>query len=122
MLRMFGYLSPVAPRGGGTLIIAGSHRLAEPHLGKSSKDLRAALADTSPWFHDLWRPKAGEDRIDRYMIQDAVVDGVPVRVVELVGEPGDIVLWHPSLLHTIARNALDQPRFMLTHTVVRAAA
>jgi ectoine hydroxylase-related dioxygenase (phytanoyl-CoA dioxygenase family) len=42
-----------------------------------------------------------------------------VRVVELTGAPGDVVLWHPSLFHAASSNASDRPRFMLTHTAFR---
>jgi len=32
-----------------------------------------------------------DGRIQRYMNDGTVIDGVPLRVVELTGEPGDIV-------------------------------
>jgi ectoine hydroxylase-related dioxygenase (phytanoyl-CoA dioxygenase family) len=37
-----------------------------------------------------------------------------VRVVELTGEPGDVVFMHPHLLHAAAPNRSDSPRFMIT--------
>lgn len=36
----------------------------------------------------------------------AVIDGVPVRVVEMTGGPGDAVLWHPALYHSRSFNCL----------------
>jgi hypothetical protein len=120
-VRMFAFLTSVRPRGGGTTIVAGSHRLAERRIGMRSSDLRRDLAAASPWFRDLWRP-IDEDRVQRFMVEGAEVEGVHVRVVELTGEPGDVVLWHPSLLHAIAADALDVPRFMLTHTARRGDA
>ena len=117
-VRSFAFISPVRPAGGGTVIVAGSHLLAGQHPGISSAHLRSELAARSSWFHELWRGEPGyerTERTDRFMSGDEV-DGVQVRVVELVGEPGDVVLWHPSLLHSIAPNCLDRPRFMLTHT------
>jgi hypothetical protein len=119
-VRMFAYLTSIRPGGGGTVIIAGSHQLAERRPGISSRDLRRDLAERSPWFRDLWRP-VGEDRVRRFMVEGDEVDGVHVRVVELTGEPGDVVLWHPALLHAGAPNCLDEPRFMLTHTVYRGS-
>jgi hypothetical protein len=118
-VRMFAYLSSVGTQGGGTLVITGSHRLAASHVGIRSGDLRTRLAATSEWFRELWRPRLGHDRIHRFLIEGADVEGVHVRVVELTGEPGDVVLWHPALLHTAAPNCSDQPRFMLTHTAYR---
>jgi hypothetical protein len=40
------------------------------------------------------------------------VDGVPMRVVELTGEPGDMVFCHPAVVHCAAPNCGDRPRFM----------
>ena len=117
-VRMFAFLTSVRPGGGGTTIVAGSHRLAERRVGLKSAEFRRELAASSPWFRDLWRP-VEEDRMQRFMVEGAEVEGVHVRVVELTGEPGDVVLWHPSLLHAIAANCLDVPRFMLTHTARR---
>jgi hypothetical protein len=115
-LRMFAYLSNVAVGGGGTLVITGSHRLVAAEDGTRSAKVRARLAERSPWFRDLWRPIAGDDRVARFMDDGATVDGVDVRVVELTGQPGDVVLWHPALFHGIAPNCTGEPRFMLTHT------
>jgi hypothetical protein len=121
-VRVSAYLSSVRARGGGTLIVAGSHRLAELHLGDcSSKEYRERLMERSDWFRGLLRGGAHEDRIGRYMIEGEVVDGVSVRVVELVGEPGDVVFWHPSLLHRGGVNSLRQPRLILGGAAYRRA-
>lgn len=119
--RMFAYLAPVRPQGGGTLIVAGSHRLAEQHPGLSSSQFRKLLSEKSKWFADLWG-RDGNDRIQKFMVEGAAVDGVEVKVVELSGEPGDVVVWHQSLLHAISPNCLIQPRMMLTHTAYRGPA
>jgi ectoine hydroxylase-related dioxygenase (phytanoyl-CoA dioxygenase family) len=118
---MFAYLTEVRPGGGGTLIVAGSHRLAGGLDGIKSAAFRTWLSKRSDWFQELWRPVAGDDRVRRHMEDGAEIDGVHVRVVELTGAPGDVVLWHPSLLHIAAPNCSEQPRFMLTHTAYRTA-
>ena len=120
-VRMFAYLSTVRTGGGGTLVVAGSHRLASAHEGVRSADLRKRLAAQHDWFRELLRPEGDHtrDRQRELMDTGATLEGVRVRVVELTGEPGDIVLWHPSLLHTIAPNCTAEPRFMLTHTAYR---
>jgi ectoine hydroxylase-related dioxygenase (phytanoyl-CoA dioxygenase family) len=51
------------------------------------------------------------------MGQGGVVDGVPVTVVEMTGEPGDVFFMHPSLMHAFSTNAGDQARMMLTQWV-----
>jgi hypothetical protein len=47
-----------------------------------------------------------------FMDADHDLDGIPVRVVELTGEPGDVVLAHPWLLHHAAPNTASYPRMM----------
>ena len=65
------------------------------------------------------------------MHEETIVDGMPLRVVELTGEPGDMVFCHPVMVHCAAPNRGDWPRFMrikqqfLTHEcrdLVRALA
>jgi hypothetical protein len=38
--------------------------------------------------------------------------GVPLRVVELTGEPGDMVFCHPLMVHCRTQNRGTRPRFM----------
>ena len=40
------------------------------------------------------------------------VRGVPCRVVELTGEPGDAVFCNLGILHAVAKNRSDYPRFV----------
>jgi hypothetical protein len=42
-----------------------------------------------------------------------------VRVIEAIGNAGDVCLMHPWMLHNIAINNADQPRLMMTHTFLR---
>ena len=81
----------------------------------ASRDRLAAecFARSHPWLAELSgkAPDQG-DRIRRFMEEGAVVDGVPVRVVELTGEPGDAVLTHPAICHCRSYNCSQTPRFM----------
>ncbi len=120
-VRMFAYLSEVREHGGGTLIVEGSHRLATAYPGLHSRVVRNRLSELHPWFRELWQPVDVERRLPVLMDEGAHVRSVRVRVVELTGSPGDVVLWHPSLFHVGAPNASSQPRLMLTHTVLRRA-
>jgi ectoine hydroxylase-related dioxygenase (phytanoyl-CoA dioxygenase family) len=52
------------------------------------------------------------DRIAAFMEAGTEIDGVPVRVVELTGEPGDMVFCHPTIVHCASPNHGAQPRFM----------
>jgi hypothetical protein len=125
MLVIFAHLAPVRPRGGGTLVVTGSHRLTTPKGSQAanapvrSREVKAYLRTLHPWLHDLWNPSSDTGRIHRYLTAGADIDGVPVRVEELTGEPGDAVIMHPRLLHVVAPNSLDTPRLMLLQFVHR---
>lgn len=119
MLAVFAHLAPVEPRGGGTLVVTGSHRLTTPsgpRVGNApvrSHEVKAHLSTVHPWFRGLWSTGGDTDRIYRYLTAGAVIDGVHVQVEELTGEPGDAVIMHPRLLHVVAPNTLPAPRMML---------
>ncbi len=116
-VQFFAFLSQVHPLGGGTLVLTGSHRLVAPYLGLGEAfrldRVRASLA-AHPWLRGLWKPGDDGDRMQRYMNDGAVIGGVPLRVVELTGEPGDVILMHSDCFHTAAPNRLTGPRMMLT--------
>jgi ectoine hydroxylase-related dioxygenase (phytanoyl-CoA dioxygenase family) len=119
MVVVFAHLAPVRPRGGGTLVITGSHRLTRPAGAQAdnapvrSAEVKAHLRTLDPWLRGLWKTGGDTNRIRCYLEVGAVVDGVQVRVEELTGEPGDAVIMHPRLLHVMAPNALHVPRMML---------
>ena len=54
------------------------------------------------------------------MERDEVSNDVELRVVETTGEPGDVWLTHPMLLHAPARNCASVPRLVLSSIVYRS--
>lgn len=118
-VQFFAFLSQVRPKGGGTLVLNGSHRLVAPYLslGEAFRldRVRTSLA-SHPWLRELWTPGDGGDRMQRYTGPSST--GVPLRVVELTGEPGDIILMHSDSFHAVAPNRLTEPRMMLTGMAV----
>ncbi len=58
------------------------------------------------------------DRIAAFMDGETIVDGVPLRVVELTGEPGDMIFCHPLMVHCVAPNRGTRPRLMRIKTQV----
>ena len=119
-IQVFTFLSDVVAGGGGTLVVAGSHRLLNNGSRVRSKDIRKRLRRL-PYFRELMS-KESVDR-ERFLIepgsaQDPDAGEVPLRVVELCGRPGDVYLTDMRLLHTLAPNATDEPRIMLTHRFV----
>ena len=58
------------------------------------------------------------DRIAAFMGAETLVEGIPLRVAELTGEPGDMVFCHPVMVHCVAPNRGVRPRFMRIKTQV----
>jgi ectoine hydroxylase-related dioxygenase (phytanoyl-CoA dioxygenase family) len=78
------------------------------------------LRRSEPWFRELWSSGESADREERLMRKTTEIGGVSVRVVELTGEPGDVALMHPWMLHAPAPNGSSNPRIMITHRIPTA--
>lgn len=137
----FVFLETVPARGGGTVVVTGSHRCAQRlarRIGRVDTALVEAFADDnrglvtpdalrlvsplelvdllaqqSAWFAKLVSEGAPAERVERFMRKGALVDGVPVRVVELTGAPGDVVLLDPRCIHSASANTSGVPRELL---------
>lgn len=124
-LLTVGFIGPVAPKGGGTLILSGSPRLlirqeralpAGPRRG-SGAGFWERFHRSDPWLMALTgHAPSPADRIAAFMDGETVVDGVPLRVVELTGQPGDMVFCHPVMVHCAVANRGARPRFMRIKT------
>ena len=79
--------------------------------------MRRRLKAKHPWFDALMSPTPDLDRTERFMAGNTLVDGVPVQVEEMTGQPGDVFIMHPGALHAIAPNARREPRLALTQFV-----
>ena len=96
-LQVFVVLNEVRSGGGGTAVLAGSHRLVDAHARETGADprpraVRSALSAKSPWLADLWGSRSTDglppaERTDR-LATGATVNGVTVRVVEVDGRSG----------------------------------
>jgi hypothetical protein len=124
-LFVFTFYSEVRPQGGGTLAVSGSHRLLArflralpPDDPRKHANLRKRFGSSCPWLAELTRGAAdAAGRIARFMQTATEVDGIPVRVIELTGAPGDAILCHPSIVHAVSPNRADVPRFMRAKTL-----
>lgn len=92
-IQAFVLLADVAPRGGATLALAGSHRFAL-RGGGASAELREVLK-TSP-------------------DPEASLRGMGLTVLEMSGRAGDVFLMDMRLLHTPSINATSDIRMMAT--------
>lgn len=117
-LQMFAFLESVEPAGGGTLVVAGSHHLLNNGRHQRVKTITEALR-MEPFFRNLFEGRSGIAAVAD--LPEGRVDGVPLRVVELTGSPGDAWLMDLRVLHAAAPNASDRPRLMLTHRFVPSA-
>jgi hypothetical protein len=120
-LFVVSFIGSVEPQGGGTLILSGSPRLLiqqERRIPASQRSGLSALPwerfhRSHPWLMALTGlAPSPADRIAAFMDTETIVDGVPLRVVELTGEPGDMVFCHPVMVHCVAPNRGVRPRFM----------
>ncbi|HEY3799399.1 MAG TPA: hypothetical protein VGL58_13695 [Caulobacteraceae bacterium] len=120
-LFIVAFVGAVEAGGGGTTALAGSQELVRRQY-RALPAAQRAYGET--WRRDrLWRSdpwlaaltgcaESPTDRVQAFMRDGGKVDGVPLRVVELTGEPGDMVFCDPLLLHAVARNCREQPRLM----------
>ncbi len=120
-LLIFTFYSQVMPAGGGTLIVAGSHRLImnffdtlpPSRIHQKQKTLKRRFSKSHPWVAELTGTMQSQgNRIQRFMKETTLINDVPVRVVELTGEPGDAVFCHPTIFHATSYNRAEVPRFM----------
>jgi hypothetical protein len=120
-LFVVSFIGSVAPRSGGTLILSGSPRLLiqqerripVSQRGGSGAGVWERFHRSHPWLMALTgQAPSPADRIAAFMDEETIVEGVPLRVVELTGEPGDMVFCHPVMVHCRAQNRGTRPRFM----------
>lgn len=123
-VMVFSFLADVAPRSGGTAVVAGSHRLVQRFIGTQPREIlgnvrksREAFMRSNPWLKSLASDGEMPDRIEQFMEAEHIIDGIPVQVCELTGESGDIILAHPWILHSGAPNCGNRPRFMLVQRI-----
>jgi ectoine hydroxylase-related dioxygenase (phytanoyl-CoA dioxygenase family) len=116
-VQLFSFLAPVGPRGGGTMAVAGSHRLLNDGRSLTARRMRHELG-REPFFRQLWRSQplawaAGAE------YPAGAVDNWPLRVVEMTGAPGDVWLMDLRTFHSASPNAAEVPRLMVTQRFIR---
>jgi hypothetical protein len=125
-VKLFAFAGEVGPREGGTMVLPGTHRLVDRYraalpapVGAGKENWRAFMRHR-PW---LARLLEGADLPDhgRSLVDEAgEIDGVPVRIAELTGSPGDVVITHLHVLHARAPDTGTVPRLMLGKEIRRA--
>ena len=123
-LLIFSFYSSVPPGGGGTLIIKGSHRVLREWKASMTKEQinrkhgihRKEIMKSHPYLKKLTSPPEHiDEHISYFMDSESSVDGNKLQVVQLIGEPGDVVFCHPRLIHAPAEVNFNKfPRMMRT--------
>ena len=115
---VFTFLDTVEPRGGGTLVVAGSHRLLDCGRFIGTSEFQGLLSG-APFICELYSgPPASLDGQER--LPAGVADGVSLQIIELTGAPGDVWLVDARCLHAVAPNAAGRPRMMAVDRLMRA--
>jgi len=123
-IRIFTFLAPLEPGGGGTVYVSGSHRVVMQLMAEAprrdrirSTAISGALRLECPWIAALCSPDDDPQRTARLMQTGAKLRGVDLLVGEMTGQPGDVVLMHPATLHSLSPNSRTTPRLMLAESV-----
>jgi hypothetical protein len=125
-LKLFALFGDAVPHGGGTLLIARSHRIVTQFLTtepvaarRDFRDTRLRFMGSHHWLKALASPEPDPGREARFMDHEENIDGIPARVVEVTGQAGDVLLTHPWVVHHVAPNTSTQPRFMRAQSIYR---
>jgi len=122
-VRIFTCLAHLPAHGGATLAVAGSPWLAQALADAQemvklrSADIREGLTQRYDWIRELCTFDPAINRVDRFMRTVAKLEDIEVRVIEMTGEPGDVYLMHPLMMHAQSPNCLAAPRIVLSSTV-----
>jgi hypothetical protein len=125
-VKLFAFFGEVGPRGGGRMLLPGTHRLVDRYR----EGLPASAgAGTENWRRFMRRHLWLDRLLDGARLPDygrplvgtaAEIDGVPVQVVELTGAPGDVVVTHLYVFHARSPNTAAVPRLVLGKEIRRA--
>ena len=109
-IQLFTFIDSVGPREGGTVAVAGSHRLGKSQQA-NSKEFRIQLERTE-FFGQLFSSEPSEP--SHIFDAEGTVDGIELKVIEMCGEPGDVIFMDVRLWHTRFPNFSERSRMMLT--------
>jgi hypothetical protein len=119
-LQLFAFLDVVEPDGGGTFVVAGSHRLL--NKGRFLTVRQVADGFQRHAFFERFEagaPAGAEERA-RLMSETCLDGDVELKVLELTGQPGDAYFTDLRLAHCGRPNYAGHPRMMVTRPFARA--
>lgn len=113
-VQAFVMIDELIPHGGGTLALAGSHKLH--HLPEASKGGLHTLLRQDPVFSQLYQTTATDPA---GLLTSRLLHGIPLSVIEMSGSAGDVFLMDMRVLHSPSVNAAKNLRMMATSRLVR---
>lgn len=123
-VQLWAFMDEVAPCGGGTLVLAGSHRLVERYSRDLPTEHRpgngvnfARFMSLDPFLDRLYRGGTADESRRELLDVKGDVDGIEVWPRELTGQPGDLFITQGQILHTAAPNTTGRARMMLTGSI-----
>lgn len=109
-IQAFVLIDDIAPRGGATMALAGSHRLVRS-AGSRDRALRE---------HSTFRKLFDAGEPDREaLLRPHRLGEVELQVVEMSGRAGDVYLMDMRILHTPSTNASKHPRLSATRRYLK---
>ncbi len=127
-INVFVFYGAVAPHGGGTLLVEGSHRLiARLAAGRSPREIapsHGALWSASgfltvePFIARLLgaAPRRAAHGLS-LMRRQRSLGGEDLREIEATGDPGDVIIWHDWMLHVRPSHHQGAPRLMTNRNI-----
>lgn len=100
-VQAFVLIDDVQPKGGGTLAIAGSHKLHYIKAGHSA--------------HSILSQEAAFMSTPEIFLKPQVIQGIHIHIVEMAGKAGDIFLMDLRVLHSPSINTSKNIRMMATN-------
>jgi hypothetical protein len=112
---LWGILCSLPPRSGGTLLLEGSAALVGEFKAeceaRSIWSTRERFREWHPYLRRLYGLDPSDD--PREFLSTSVDDvGRRLRVIEITGEPGDMVITQPGILHRVPQHHGGFPRFL----------
>lgn len=104
-IQVFILIDEVRPRGGATLALTGSHRLHRIVPGQNA--------------HHIVRNHREFANHPEKFLEPQKIEDVPVQIVEMSGQAGDVFLMDLRVLHTPSINAQKRARVMTTNRYVK---
>lgn len=104
------YLDDVDSAGGGTAIVAGSHRICT----STDRPIRSKQLKRYLRRFELGKSIFSKtaDHVMDVRGKSEMIDGVLLEVIELTGETGDVILLDGRILHAITSNQKPKPRLV----------